>query len=71
MPNLVMPSLVTPSLDMRSLAMLSRSRGTGSKVALGATCYAGVYTCALPQGLPVGSQCSCPGLGAPSYGNVR
>ena len=41
------------------------------QVALGGRCYAGVYTCALPQALPVGAQCSCPGLGAPSYGNVR
>jgi hypothetical protein len=43
----------------------------GQQVAFGSTCYAGVYTCALPQALPVGAQCSCPGLGAPSYGNVR
>ena len=42
-----------------------------SQVAYGYTCYAGVYTCTLPQQIPVGSQCSCPGLGAPSYGNVR
>ena len=41
------------------------------QVAYGATCYAGVYTCQLPQGLPLGAPCSCPGLGAPSYGNVR
>ncbi len=41
------------------------------QVALGGRCYAGIYTCALPQALPVGAQCSCPGLGAPSYGNVR
>ena len=56
------------------------SQGTGyappvgapaQQVAYGATCYAGVYTCALPQGLPLGAPCSCPGLGAPSYGNVR
>lgn len=40
-------------------------------VAYGVTCYAGVYTCQLQQQLPVGAQCSCPGLGAPSYGNVR
>ena len=39
--------------------------------AYGVTCYAGVYTCQLPQQLPVGTQCSCPGLGAPSFGNVR
>ena len=37
----------------------------------GYTCYAGVYVCRLPQQIPVGTQCSCPGLGAPSYGTVR
>lgn len=42
-----------------------------TQVALGGRCYAGVYTCELPQALPVGAQCSCPGLGAPSFGNVR
>ncbi len=41
------------------------------QVAYGGRCYAGVYICDLAQGLPVGSQCSCPGLGAPSYGVVR
>ena len=45
--------------------------GPSQQVALGGRCYAGIYTCDLPQALPVGSQCSCPGLGAPSYGNVR
>ena len=40
-------------------------------VSYGTTCYAGVYTCQLPQQLPAGTQCSCPGLGAPSFGNVR
>ncbi len=39
--------------------------------AYGSTCYAGFYTCALPQTLPIGAQCSCPGLGAPSYGSVH
>ena len=43
----------------------------GSQAELGSRCYAGVYTCGLPQALPVGAQCSCPGLGAPSFGNVR
>jgi hypothetical protein len=43
----------------------------GGPVAYGATCSAGVYTCALAQGRPLGTPCSCPGLGAPSYGNVR
>jgi hypothetical protein len=38
---------------------------------LGYTCYAGVYVCRLNVQVPIGSQCSCPGLGAPSYGTVR
>ena len=46
-------------------------QGYGQQAAIGTRCYAGVYTCALPEGLPVGAQCSCPGLGAPSFGNVR
>lgn len=37
----------------------------------GATCYAGFYTCTLPASLPLGTQCTCPGIGAPSYGTVR
>ncbi|MDG6094547.1 hypothetical protein LOC54_05380 [Acetobacter sp. AN02] len=37
---------------------------------LGGTCKAGVYTCQLPVATPVGAPCSCPGLGAASYGNV-
>ena len=45
--------------------------GPATEVALGGKCYAGFYVCDLAQGLPVGSQCSCPGLGAPSYGVVR
>ena len=64
------PAYVTPGY----------SQGTGyappaaapvQAAAYGVTCYAGVYTCQLPQQLPVGAQCSCPGLGAPSCGNVR
>jgi hypothetical protein len=37
----------------------------------GATCYAGAYVCQLPAQAPVGSQCTCPGIGAPSFGAVR
>nr|WP_321986696.1 hypothetical protein [uncultured Lichenicoccus sp.] len=36
----------------------------------GYVCHAGVYTCRLPQQVQVGSQCSCPAIGAPSYGTV-
>ncbi|GAA4483237.1 hypothetical protein [Gluconacetobacter asukensis] len=37
----------------------------------GYLCKAGVYSCHLPTQVPLGSACSCPGLGAPSYGNVH
>ncbi len=37
----------------------------------GYSCSAGVYVCQLPEQVALGSQCSCPGLGAPSYGTVR
>lgn len=43
----------------------------GQQVALGSTCYAGIYTCPAPGAQPVGAPCSCPGIGAPSFGNVR
>lgn len=37
---------------------------------VGTTCGAGFYICQVPPG-PVGSQCACPGLGAPSFGTIR
>lgn len=37
---------------------------------VGTTCGAGFYICQVPAAT-VGSQCACPGLGAPSYGTVR
>lgn len=39
-------------------------------VAYGSNCFAGVYRCQLPVAAPLGSQCTCPGLGGPSYGSV-
>lgn len=36
----------------------------------GYTCKAGFYTCKLPTRVPLGGPCSCPGIGAASYGNV-
>ena len=36
----------------------------------GATCYAGFYVCPAVPG-PPGAPCSCPGIGAPSYGTTR
>ncbi|GAN53592.1 hypothetical protein [Tanticharoenia sakaeratensis] len=38
---------------------------------LGYTCKAGIYTCKMPYKVPLGASCSCPGLGAASYGNVH
>jgi hypothetical protein len=37
----------------------------------GSTCYAGFYTCPAAPQQHVGAVCSCPGIGAPSYGSVR
>ncbi|GBR13414.1 MULTISPECIES: hypothetical protein [Gluconobacter] len=37
----------------------------------GYTCKAGIYTCKMPTQVPLGTSCSCPGLGAASYGNVH
>ena len=37
---------------------------------VGTTCKAGFYICQLPPA-PVGSDCACPGLGAPSYGVIQ
>lgn len=40
-------------------------------VAYGSSCFAGVYQCQLRVSSLVGSECACPGIGAPSYGVVR
>ncbi len=45
--------------------------GTQSQTGYGSVCKAGFYTCHTPYQVPLGSPCSCPGLGAPSYGNVH
>ena len=37
---------------------------------VGTTCSAGAYVCPVAPG-PLGAQCSCPGLGAPSFGVIR
>ena len=37
---------------------------------VGTTCAAGNYVCPVAPG-PLGAQCSCPGLGAPSFGVIR
>lgn len=47
------------------------TQSAGAASGYGYTCYAGVYVCRLPQQLAAGTQCSCPGIGAPSFGSVR
>lgn len=34
-------------------------------------CYAGAYVCTVAVGGAPGAPCACPGLGAPSYGQLR
>jgi hypothetical protein len=58
-----------PAEDSSSAPMAPAPGAT--PVAYGGTCYAGVYVCQAAQSMPVGSQCACPGLGAPSYGTVH
>lgn len=41
------------------------------QVYLSQQCFAGFYQCVLPAPGQVGAPCSCPGLGAPSYGSIR
>lgn len=45
--------------------------GYAAPAAYAGTCYAGAYTCQMPVSGPVGASCSCPGIGAPSYGTIR
>ncbi|MBC7799959.1 MAG: hypothetical protein H7Z10_04995 [Gemmatimonadaceae bacterium] len=47
------------------------SSGTAQVVGyVGTTCAAGFYICQVPPG-PIGAECACPGLGAPSFGTIR
>ena len=39
-------------------------------IVLSQQCFAGFYTCVVPPNQQ-GTPCSCPGLGAPSYGTIR
>ncbi|MDI2090275.1 hypothetical protein [Commensalibacter oyaizuii] len=45
--------------------------GTESPAGYGSSCKAGMYSCKTPYPVPLGSPCSCPGVGAASYGNVH
>jgi hypothetical protein len=64
------PPADAPAQPHSNAAPGNASSGSG-KVAYGATCYAGVYHCAAPAYTPIGETCSCPGIGAPSYGSAQ
>lgn len=64
-------------LTLAALPMLAALAGCegapaaeGPSTGYGYVCHAGFYQCTLPAQYPVGNRCSCPGLGAPSYGRV-
>ena len=59
-----------PASAPQSQSNAQASNGS-APVAYGSMCYAGVYQCAAPTYSPIGQTCSCPGIGAPSYGTVR
>jgi hypothetical protein len=62
---------VTPPVVAAPLTGVAAARAPPPGTAIGTQCYAGAYTCVLPQPGPIGTGCSCPGLGAPSYGTIR
>ncbi len=62
-------------MAMPLLSLLSGCEGTPAAEGEAASgsgyvCHAGFYQCTLPAQVPLGSRCSCPGLGAPSSGRV-
>ena len=50
--------------------VVTPTASAGAAPGYGYTCYAGVYVCRVPQQIPAGTQCSCPGIGAPSFGRI-
>ncbi len=50
--------------------VVTPTASAGAAPGYGYTCYAGVYVCRVPQQIPVGTRCSCPGIGAPSFGRI-
>ncbi len=42
-----------------------------ASITYGGQCFAGPYRCRLSAIGPIGNPCTCPGIGAPSYGRIR
>ena len=64
------PPSSAPPADAQSAPAPQANESGSAQPVYGATCYAGVYVCAAPARTQVGQSCSCPGLGAPSYGTA-
>ena len=74
MPNLrrLRPALIAALLGLGGcVAAVPVQTVAPGQVAYSGQCYAGFYQCVLPQAGQVGQPCSCPGLGAPSFGVIR
>ena len=69
-PNLVVPPPVAYAPPVAP-PLYEPEAPAPALVAYGSSCRAGFYQCLLPVAGVIGTQCSCPGLGAPSYGVVR
>jgi hypothetical protein len=65
------PTVDQPIVSGAPVAAANATVNGAPVVAVGYHCYAGAYQCPLPAPGPVGTGCSCPGIGAPSYGVVR
>jgi hypothetical protein len=70
-PVVVGPGYYYPPYYYPPPASQASATTRGGPVTYGSMCYAGVYNCAAAPKSPVGSGCTCPGLGAPSYGTVN
>jgi hypothetical protein len=69
-PPVVYPPAYTPAPAPQAQAAPQKGQQQQA-VAYGSTCYAGFYACPVPAYTPVGNTCSCPGIGAPSFGTAH
>lgn len=70
-PTVGTPPYGAPGIVPSAAPAASIAAATPAGVPFGYQCFAGFYQCRLAASVPVGSSCSCPGLGGPSYGVVR
>lgn len=70
-PGYYPPAYYPPAPAYTPIPQDSQAKASQANVPYGSTCYAGFYVCRAQPSTHVGTGCSCPGLGAPSYGSVR